>query len=365
MTSTVVPFGDVKAQKKWSADLAVDTRKKSYFERFVGTDTNSIIQRKTELEGDSGDRISFDLCVKLRGKPSEGDSRLEGNEESLKFYTDEVYIDQMRKAVSAGGKMTRKRTAHDMRSIAKDRLGDYFAQLVDELFFMYLSGARGINQDYLYGDEFLSFAANPLQAPDAEHILYAGVATSKASLSASDKMSRLLIERAQVKARMMQARNPLTANMVPVTIESGKHYVCVMSPDQEFDLRTNEGSGWLEVTRALATAEGRNSPLCKGGLGMLGNTVLHSHESVVRFGDYGAGSNVAAARALFMGRQAGVVAYGTSGGLKFEWKEETKDYGNEPTVASGSIFGIKKTRFNGMDFGVIALDTAAKDPNAA
>jgi N4-gp56 family major capsid protein len=364
MTSTVVPFGDVKAQKKWSADLAVDTRKKSYFERFVGTDTNSIIQRKTELEGDSGDRISFDLCVKLRNKPTEGDARLEGNEESLKFYTDEVYIDQLRKAVSAGGKMTRKRTAHDMRTIAKDRLGDYFAQIVDELFFMYLSGARGINQDFLYGSDFASFAQNPLQAPDSEHILFGGTATSKASLTASDKMSRTLIERAQNKARMMQSRNPQTANMVPVSIESSKRYVIVMNPDQEFDLRTNEGSGWLEVQRAAAAAEGKSNPIFQGGLGMIGNTVLHSHESVIRFSDYGAGNNVAAARALFMGRQAGVVAYGTSGGLKFDWKEETKDFGNEPTVASGSIFGIKKTRFNGMDFGVIALDTASKDPNA-
>lgn len=364
MTSTVVAFGDPKAQKKWSTDLAVDTRKQSYFEKFIGKDRNSIIQRKTELESDAGDKISFDLSVKLRNKATEGDKRLEGNEENQRFYSDEVYIDQLRHAVSAGGRMSRKRTSHDMRELAKSQLSEYFAQLFDELCFIYLSGARGMNQDFLWGPEFAGHANNPIQAPDGEHILYGGSATSKASLTASDKMSRLLIERAQNKARMMQARNPKTANMVPVNIEGGKHYVCVMSVDQEFDMRTNEGSGWLEVTRALATAEGRNSPLVKSGLGMMGNTILHSHESVIRFSDYGAGGNVNAARALFMGRQAGVVAYGTSGGLKYDWKEETKDYGNEPTVASGFIAGVKKSRFNDFDFGVIALDTAAKDPNA-
>ena len=58
------------------------------------------------------------------------------------------------------------------------------------------------------------------------------------------------------------------------------------------------------------------------------------------------------------------MAYGTSGGMRWAWQEELKDYENEPSVASGCIFGFKKTRFNGRDFGVISIDTAAKDPNA-
>lgn len=366
MGTTVIAFGDPKAQKKWSANLAVDTRKKSYFEnRFIGTDDNNIIQRKTELEGDAGDRISFDLCVQMRAKPTYGDARLEGKEESLKFYTDEVIIDQVRHAASAGGKMSRKRTAHDMRAVAKGRLGDYFARLVDELFFMYLSGARGINEDFIEDTTYAGFAGNPLEAPDADHILFGGAATSKATLAATDKMSVVLIERAQNKAEMMQARNPKTANMVAVKTGNEDRYVCLMSPDAEFDMRTSAGSGWLDVQKAAAAAEGKSNPIFTGGLGMIGNTILHKHRSVVRFSDYGAGGNVAAARSLFMGRQAAVVAYGTSGGLRYSWEENTKDYGNEPTVASGFIGGIKKTRFNGNDFGVIALDVAAKDPNAA
>lgn len=366
MATTVVPFGDPKAQKKWSANLAVDTRKKSYFEnRFIGVDDNNIIQRKTELETDAGDRISFDLCVQMRAKPTYGDARLEGKEESLKFYTDEVIIDQVRHAASAGGKMSRKRTAHDMRMVAKNRLGDYFARLVDELFFMYLSGARGINEDFIEGPDYTGFAGNAFQAPDAEHLLFGGDATSKATLAADDTMTRVVIERAANKAEMMQARNPRVANMVPVSNGSDDQYVMLMSPYQEYSLRTSEGAGWLEIQKAAAGAEGRKNPIFMGGLGMINNVVLHKHRNVIRFSDYGTGSNVAAARALLMGRQAAVVAYGTSGGLRYTWEEETKDYNNEPTVASGFIGGIKKTRFNDADFGVIAIDTAAKDPNAA
>jgi N4-gp56 family major capsid protein len=136
-----------------------------------------------------------------------------------------------------------------------------------------------------------------------------------------------------------------------------------MSPFQEFQLRTQDAAGWLEIQKAAAAAEGRNNPIFKGGLGMIGNTILHSHRNVIRFSDYGAGANLPAARALFMGRQAAVIAYGSKGGLRYTWKEEMEDYDNEPTVASGFIGGVKKTQFNGKDFGVISIDTYAKDPN--
>ena len=54
----------------------------------------------------------------------------------------------------------------------------------------------------------------------------------------------------------------------------------------------------------------------------------------------------------FMGRQAAVIAYGTAKNtqMRYDWKEEMADFGNEPKIASGFIAGIKKTRFNGKDF---------------
>lgn len=365
MGQTVIPFGDPKAQKKWSGKLFVESAKKSYFERFIGTSENSVIQRKTELESDAGDRISFDLSVQLRGSPTAGDARLKGNEEQLKFFTDEVIIDQLRKSVSAGGRMSRKRTAHNLRQVAKDRLSDYWSMYVDELLFMYLSGARGINEDFIEQDpNYTGHAGNPFRQPDSQHLLFGGDATSKATLTADDTMSRMVIERAAVKARMMRARDPKNANLLPITINGEKHYVALMSPFQEHDLRSEVGErGWLDVQKAAAAAEGKNNPIFKGGMGMINNVVLHSHESAIRFNDYGAGQNVLAARALFMGRQAAVIAYGTAGGLRFTWQEEVDDYGNEPTVAAGTILGVSKTRFNKRDFGVVALDTAAKDPN--
>ncbi|HRO00344.1 MAG TPA: N4-gp56 family major capsid protein [Nitrobacter sp.] len=363
---TTVPFGDAKAVKRWSASLFYETLKKSYFERkFISTSDNAVIQRLTDLESGPGDTVDYDLSVQLRGRPTYGDERVEGKEESLKFYSDQVVIDQLRHSVSAGGRMTRKRTSHNLRKTGRDRLSDYWAKFFDEMFFIYLSGARGINEDFIESEDWTGHAGNSIQAPDSQHIVYGGDAVSKATIVAADVMTRSVIERAAVKARMMRALDPTAANMLPVQVGGEGHYVTVMSPFQEHDLRvSSDTGGWLEIQKAAAAAEGRSNPIFKGGLGMINNVVLHSHESVIRFNDYGTGSDVDAGRALFMGRQAGVIAYGTKGGLRMDWKEELKDYGNEPTVASGTIVGVKKTRFNSKDFGILALDTAAADPNA-
>jgi len=362
---TNIQAGDPLAIKKWSIALAVETLNASYFaQKFIGEGPNNIIEKKDELEGDSGDLIQFDLSVQLRQKPVRGDAKAQGNEEPLRFYSDEVKIDQMRHPVGLGGKMTRKRTIHDLRKTAKARQSEYWASYMDQLMFMYLSGARGINEDYVEDTDFTGHAGNAIQAPDADHILYGGDATSKATIVADDKMTRNVVERFAVKAEMMRSLNPDNANLVPVTVAGNKHYVMVMNPFQEHDLRTDTGTAnWLEIAKAAAGAEGNKSPIFKGGVGMINNVVLHKHGHVIRFDDYGVGTNVAAARAIAMGRQAGVCAYGTPEGKRFQWEEEVTDFKNQVDICSGVIVGMKKSRFNNADFGVVAVDTAAANPN--
>ena len=364
---TNIPVGDAKAVKRWATTLFLDVAKKSYFERkFMGTSQNAIVHRLTDLEAAAGDKITFDLSLQLRKRPVYGDDKAQGKGEELKFATDEIAIDQMRQPVSVGGRMSRKRTLHDLRTVAKDRGSDYWSRFMDELMFVYLSGARGVNEDYIEDVTWVGHAGNAIQAPDSDHIVYGGDATSKASIASDDPMSRAVIEKVRVKAQMIRSVNPENPNMQPSMVEGEGRYVVVMSPFQTHQLRTGDSSGWLDIQKAGAAAEGRNNPLFKGGLGMIGDVVLHEHESVIRFSDYGA-SNPAvlpAARALFLGRQAGVVAYGTAGGTRFQWSEETTDHGNSVEICSGTIIGIKKTRFKNRDFGVIAIDTYAPNPNA-
>lgn len=372
MAQTIVGVGDPKAIKKFSAALAVDVGRESYFNRKMmgeGEKAQTPLQNLRDLEKDAGDQISFDLVLQLRGRPTSGDAILRGNEEDLKFYTDNLYIDQQRHGVNTGGKMSRKRTIHDMRDIARTRQSEYWARLFDETIFCYLSGARGVNADFIEPTTFTGYAGNTFVAPDNLHILYGGSATSKASLTNTDKFSLGLIDRAVARAKTMGRGSAGVPAIQPVKIDGEEHYVIVMHPYQEYDLRAASGSTWIDIQKAAAAAEGRNNPLFKGGLGMYNNVILHEHNAVINFNDYGAGSNVTAGRALFLGRQAGVVAFGSAGNsnMRFDWNEEMEDRGNQLVVTTGTIFGVKKTAFTidgtSRDFGVIALDTYLDDPN--
>jgi len=362
---TAIGVGDPKAVRRYATTLARDTDKMTYFNKFIGQGENNVIERKVDLEDAAGDTITFDLSMRLRGGMTLGDNRVEGNAEALTFYSDEVKIDQARKGVSGGGRMTRKRTIHNIRKIAKDRAAEYSAQWLDEGYFAYLSGDAGfqaINQDRLFD---APFAGNAIEAPDADHILYGGTAVSKATLTTADKMSVRLLERVAVKPSMMNAVNPDVIRMTPVRVASDNCFVVLMNQFQSYDLRTETGDiSWSKISQALATSEGRSSPIVKGGLGKINNLLLHEHESVLRFNDYGAGNDVSASRALLLGRQAGIVAYGSGGNKsRFSWVEKLTDADNQVEIYCGMIGGFKKSRFNGHDFGVCAVDTYAADPN--
>lgn len=371
MSRTIIGLNDPKAIKRYSAFLAVDTSRVSYFNRKfmgVGEDSGMPIQLLPQLENDAGEQITFDLNMQLRQQPIEGDDVQEGTEEDLKFYTDNVYIDQMRGGVNTGGRMTRKRTLHNLRKIARKRQSEWWGRVYDELFFMYLSGGRGANAEYIFPLSYTGFANNSFGAPDPEHILYAGSATSKATLVAGDKVTTDTVDKLVSRATMMGGGTQGTPQIQPIMINGEEHHVLLLSPWQEYDMRTAAGaSNWLELQKAAAAAEGRNNPIFKGGLGMHNNVVLHKHKGVIRYTDYGAGSNVAAARALFLGSQACVCAFGSPGtGLRFDWHEESRDNGNQVVISTSSIFGIKKTNFTidgtAKDFGIIAVDSAAADP---
>lgn len=371
MAVTIIGLNDPKAVKRFSAFLAIDTSRVSYFNRKfmgVGEDSGMPIQMLPQLENDAGEQITYDLNMQLKQQPVEGDLPQEGTEEDLSFFTDQVFIDQMRGGVNSGGRMTRKRTVHDLRKISRKRQAEWWGRVFDELFFIYLSGERGSNPDFIFPTSYTGFANNPLQTPDAQHEVWGGSATTKADLVAGDVFDTNLIDKARTRAAMMGGGTEGIPQIQPVMIDGEEHYVFVINPWQAFDLRTAAGaSNWLEIQKAAATAEGRASPIFKGGLGMHNSVVLQEHKGVVRFNDYGAGANIEAARALFMGSQAAVVAFGSPGtGLRFDWHEETRDNGNQFIVATASIFGLKKVRFTidatDRDFGVIAANTAAADP---
>ncbi|CDN87324.1 hypothetical protein BN948_01744 [Hydrogenophaga intermedia] len=367
MARTIIGVNDAKAVKKWAGLLAYDTSHKSYFnQRFMarGAEAEVPIQILTDLESDAGETISYDLLAELKMAPVEGEDILEGKEEGQRFYTDQIYIDQARCGVNTGGRMTRKRTLHDLREKAKRQQSSWWARLQDELLFIYLSGARGINPNFLLPLAYAGRANNALVSPDAQHTLYGGDATAFNNIDANDKLDLSLIDKAKTRADSQGGGATDIPVLQPVKMDGEETFVCVMHTFQEDDLRRNTNTGqWLDIQKAAAGAEGRKNPIFKGSLGMYRGVILHSHRNAIRFNTAGAGGNVEAARALFMGSQAAVVAFGSPGtNMRFDWHEETRDNGDKVVISTSSIFGVKKVTFTtpvgAQDFGLFSLDTA-------
>lgn len=362
---TIVGVNDPSAVKRYSAMLMVDSVREGWWSARMmskGRDASTPVQILTELENDAGDTINYDIFAQLRDKPVYGDDRLKGKEEKLKKNQDSVHIDQVRFGVSCGGRMTRKRLLHDLRAIGRKLLSEKWARWLDEVHFIYASGARGVNDDFVEDTSYTGFAGNPLQPPDANHLVYGGTATSKASLTTSDGPSLALIDRLVAKARTMGGNGVGGARIRPIRLNGEDHYVYLMHAFDETALRGGTSTGqWLDIQKAAAAAEGRNNPIFKGGLGMYNDVILQSHEKVIRFNDYGAGNNVTAARNLFVGAQAMVDAFGSPGdGLRFDWFEEMDDRGNELVIDTNAILGIKKVQYGGTDYGIIAADVYSK-----
>lgn len=367
MARTIVGVNDARAVKRYSGNLALDTSAKSYFSnRFMarGAEAEVPIQILTELESDAGEEIKYDLLAELTMAPVEGEDTLEGKEEKQRFYTDSVYIDQARCGVNTGGRMTRKRTLHNLREKAKRQQSSWWARLQDELLFIYLSGARGVNTNFLVPTTFTGRANNSLVSPDTNHVVYANDATSYATISSDDTMSLFAISKALNRATTQGGGVTGIPVMQPCKIDGAEVFVMVMHTWQEDDLRKSTTTGdWMDLQKAAAGAEGLKSPLFKNTLGMHRNVLLHSNKNAIRFSTAGSGVNLPAARALFMGAQAGVIAFGSPGtNLRFDWNEETRDNGDKVVITTSSIMGCKKTTFTtdeagAQDFGVFAVDS--------
>lgn len=360
--TTILPT-DPGAVKAFNASVAVDVAKKSYFNsKMAGSETQKLpIVVKTDLESGAGDEVTCYLIKKLVGRPAQGSEKLEGREMRLQHYTDKLRIDKFRNGVNVGDVMDQKRVKYSIRAQARDRLSDYIAEVEDELTMMFAAGARGVGDEIQHFPTDWTAFPNAFEAPDTDHIVYPGTVASKATLTTGDKMGLALIDRLVAKAKKYLGVSGKGSKMTPVMIDGGEHFVLLLAVEAAYDIRRETGDqGWMALQKAAAGAEGRNNPIFKGALGLYNNVILHEHENVIKFTDYGAGSNVPAARNLFMGAHGVAKAYGFkgNGGVRYQLSEGGIDHDEEGVIQFRTILGIKKTRYNSKDFGLITVDSA-------
>jgi N4-gp56 family major capsid protein len=352
MAATEYGVNHPLAIKKWEPDLMKETLKKTYALQFMSKSKDSLCTIKTDLTtSDGGDRIRVGIRSQLQGAGVKGDNTLEGNEEALETFYQDVFIDQLRHAVRSRGKMSEQRVPFSVRAEARDGLADWWSERIDRWFFNQLCGNTGEGDDRYYG-------FNSPVAPDADHVSYGrSGSTSEGSMSDTTvaRMNLTFIDTAVEKAKL--AKNALR----PISVNGRKHFVMFIHPFQVTDLRVNTTAGQWQALQQAAIEGGKisDNPIFTGALGMYNNVVLHESVRIPT-----SPSNASVKRAVICGAQALSIAFGRKFGKNvFSWKEELFDYDNQLGVAAGCQAGMVKTRFDGSDYGTVVVPTWAVASN--
>lgn len=364
MRTQVLP-SDPSAVKAWATKVALDTRKKTFFNAMTGEEGSSMpVIRKTDLETGPGDQVTTSLIAKIRAKPIEGQEKLAGRAQKLNSFTHKMLIDKHRQAINVGDVMDQKRTKWNIADQARDRLSDYLAEIYDEQVTMTASGGRGIgNEVQHYPLGYLGFP-NAFVAPDSQHVVYFdGSRANPAAITAADKLGTNVLDKLIVKAKRQIGGQPDQAvKMVPIDTEGQKCFIYLTGPEGLYDLRREVGeAGWLAVEKAKATAVGAKSPIFQGGSALYNGCIVDETQTIVKWDTTSAGGSYGAQamRSLFLGANAVAVAHGTKSqkdGMRYELTEDDEDYGEEGIIIVRMIAGFSKPRYQGMDFGVIAND---------
>lgn len=423
MAGTQVATGSDLAIKAYSAAVFAATQRKNTFtNRLTGpqpaqSDAESKLRNQTspdypiirvmDLADMAGDRVTVDLFHTVGGKPIVGDRQAEGRGERLTTSSQEVKIDLLTKVVDAGGKMTAKRTKHNLRRIALAQLVNYFAKLNDQQTLVHMAGARGTETgpDWLVplstDSDFADIMINTVQAPTYNrHMVADGTSLVRGglqvgSMDTADQLSLELIDGLSVMLAEEQFKlQPIKIEDDPAA-EDEPLYVMYVSHRAWHSVNTKaSGQNWRTFLQNAwnRASYGSKHPLFKGDAGMWGNILVKKMERNARFAPSSSYRYVAVGdrltatestgsvpalsagytvdRCLLMGGQAMAHVYGKNGdnGTFANWKERKYNFERALEVAGDMMTGKSKLRFsyqdaNGnlepTDHGVMVLDVVA------
>ena len=421
MGDTVIPYGSPQAVQVQSAGLfAASMQRPTMLNRLTGklpqqSDAEGSLRfqsgnelpvvRCMDLSKAAGDEVTFDLINPIGGKPIMGEAYAEGQGDRMDFSQDSLRINQTRKPISAGGKMTQQRTPHQLRSLARALGHNYMTRLEDQLKLVHLAGARGFANDIEWAvpkaddPDFASIVVNPIKAPTRNrHWMSTGSGIEKIaasgneiSIASTDVMNIDLVDALRTKLDSMPLPPPPVRFEGDQMSQDAPMRVLLCSSEQYTSLvRSTNFRTWQANAMARASMA-KNNTLFMGEAGLWNGILIVKMPKPIRFyaGDSlrwcpsatsnaetatdlvpaAFGTSYAVDRALLLGGQALAEAYGKARqtGNPYFWSEKELDHGDKLEVLIGMIAGTSKIQFlidhgagakEYTDFGVMAIDTA-------
>lgn len=340
------------AVKQWKDDWFSEFLGILVLSKYMGMDANALIHVAEDLKKKKGDKLSFSLVAGLDGEGVQGDATLEGSEEELLAYAQEVTIDQYRNAVASTGQMSEKRYPWTFWEPVKPALTQWLAHFIERKAFRALGSVDGV----LYSAASTG-QKDAWNVANRDRILY-GATTSNynathatALLNVDSTTDVLNTAHLSLAKRMAKLASPRVA---PIAVPNGpatETYVYFAHPYSTRDLKSDQA--WKDAQRD-AMPRGLDNPLFTGAIGMWDGIVVVETDKIALLDNVGNGS-IDVAQNFLCGRQALLMAMGSGGTSdeRVDFIEEVRDYENVKGVAIRKMFEVVKARFNGKDHGVV------------
>lgn len=329
--------------KLWARKLIHEALKETWLSRLIGEGSDSIVQMKTDLSREPGDRITMGLRMLLTGAGVAGDGTQEGEEESLVTYHQNIFINQLRHAVRSEGRMSEQRVPFSVREESRLGLQDWWTDRLDTWFINQVASNTSQTDTKFTGMQ---------AATSATSVIIGGGETAEGSLSATTTHAISLRDLDVAAARAKTA----TPMIRPARVMGNSYYVAILHPFAVYQLRGQTSTAeWADIQKAVLQGGGiADNPLFTGAAGIYNNIIIHENTRLPTAS--GAGTPATYRRGVFLGAQSACMAFGGySNGLSANWVEELFDYKNQLGVSGGIIGGLIKSRYNANDFAVIQM----------
>jgi hypothetical protein len=346
-------------------DIVTD---KYLFGQMIG---DGVVTKEEDTQRQSGDRITVSWLERLSNPGLLGNQVAIGNEQNLQYFTDQVFINQIRNPVEIPGLYTidYQRVNYDLNADTYRVLSDWHKQRMIVGNFNQLAGntSTAITYDgFVYSGAQLPLITGlntptaPTQANGVTRQIWANGLTSDQAVGA-DPTATMRLSYVLDMERLAETQRPYIR---PISEFGVIKYHLYVHTEQYNQLLQDATSSLQFREMQLARITAGESD------GEIMDSFVYSRTKIVKSDKLPQGVNSGTSlsvantrRAVFCGREAAAFALGrgyAEGGETVAGFVVTRDFhdiGQQQRIAMSGIYGIKKVLYNGIDHGVIVLTT--------
>lgn len=338
MTVSTVPTN--LRVKQWDNDFFLEYIRGNRFSKYMGTDSNSIVQVREDLQKKKGDTIYYELVNRLTGAAVVDNATLEGNEEAMAQRSHALTIHQYRNAVRIPS-YEEQATAISLRDAARATLMDWSMEHTRDKVITALGSVSGLPYAAAGNGTTASSAAqnDAWLVDNADRVLfgdtmangsYTDLSADIATVASTEVFSAANLG---IMKRLAKNADP---KVRPIRVKGDEEwYVCFADSWSFRDFKNS-----LSTIHQNAEVRGKSNPLFTDGDLVYDGVIVREVPEIASLGAVGATSAVIS-RVYLCGAQA------LACGWAKRWRTVTEqfDYGDKYGVAVAGMYDINKMQF--------------------